>query len=899
MKAKISRGKGFKGALDYCLDEQKGGQVVGGNMSSDSAAELSSEFSVSRALRPNCQKPVWHCSLSLPAGERLTDEKWREVADDYMQKMGLDPANHQFVAVRHSDTDHDHVHIIASRIGLDSKLWHGQHDVRKAIQACQELEQNHGLTLTPGLDMDENHKSSLKRGEIELAMKTGEAPPKLILQNAIDEALKDQPDTSAFIERLEAAGINVKPNIASTGRMNGFSVEVDGVAFKASQLGKSYSWAQLQKRGLDYDQERDADVLRAAKERSEQAQEDLSSPDNVPNQYKRTVDYMQEVTPGCWRFESGKRVVVQELESGGMWCAKTDTAAKAALQLALDKGWSTITVKTEDAQHAERLYRAALKVGYPPRVITLAHDQLTPEQVEAIKKEFGYEQNAASQSNSSAAQQGNFSADTGAAAVAEPERREPGTADRAASPEPSDLERRGPGVDHQDRTDSSAPPTADSRSSQQRSGEMGDGSEERQQRAASLAVSDQADHSKHGPSGPTAAGRDLENLDSSDQQQHADSAGAGERIRDLAAAAIVERKSSSAVLQRDSTGPPAPDHRNSEAQQPVAAHIKAKQHAWRQQHEALQAPVYRITLTARRENLQTFNMGKGKGQDGAEKFYSADEVKDLLPQLSRQNARGYDIYVTPISEQQHYIVLDDTDPQRLQQMQQRTGITPALVQESSPGNLQAIIVADKVQGQHEQSNANYLVQGLNKQYGDPKFTGVIHPFRLSGFMNQKEKYEQNNRRPIVRPRPSVVQCRPGADPTLNAMLEKQREQQAEQQQRRKAQERTQRIESFNEHSKSGVDERYKELAQRYCKYVDSKGWKRDWSRIDYAVAGELLKQNYYSENQIADAIKDNSPGIDERKQNPDYYARQTVQKAAQSPEVQREMQRQHEPEMEM
>ena len=46
------------------------------------------------------------------------------------------------------------------------------------------------------------------------------------------------------------------PNIASTGRINGFSFEYNGIAFKASQLGKGYSWSALQSR-IDYQQERD------------------------------------------------------------------------------------------------------------------------------------------------------------------------------------------------------------------------------------------------------------------------------------------------------------------------------------------------------------------------------------------------------------------------------------------------------------------------------------------------------------------------------------------------------------------------------------------------------------------------------------------------------------------
>lgn len=39
-----------------------------------------------------------------------------------------------------------------------------------------------------------------------------------------------------FIERCEAGGLSVSPNIASTGRLSGYSFECDGMAFKGRQL---------------------------------------------------------------------------------------------------------------------------------------------------------------------------------------------------------------------------------------------------------------------------------------------------------------------------------------------------------------------------------------------------------------------------------------------------------------------------------------------------------------------------------------------------------------------------------------------------------------------------------------------------------------------------------------
>lgn len=274
MKAKISRGGGFRGVLNYVLDKGEA-EIVGGNMSGQTPQELAREFGITKALRPDCKNPVWHCSLSAPRGERLSREKWYELGADFMIEMGMDPANFLYSSGRHSDTDYDHIHIVASRIGLDGQLWHGQNDVFKAIKATQKLEQRHGLTLTPGLDLGvKKERKSLTHGELNMAIRTEVKPPRMVCQEAIDAVLQSEGVMSApeFIERLEALGVRAVPNIASTGTLNGFSFEAEGVAFTGSKLGDLYKWAKLQQRGIEYVKDRDfaalADARRRAGERA-------------------------------------------------------------------------------------------------------------------------------------------------------------------------------------------------------------------------------------------------------------------------------------------------------------------------------------------------------------------------------------------------------------------------------------------------------------------------------------------------------------------------------------------------------------------------------------------------------------------------------------------------------
>jgi hypothetical protein len=259
VKGWVTRGKGFRGALNYVLDtNQKAPEIVGGNMSGTNPSELMREFGAAKQLRPDITRPVWHCSLSLPAGERLESERWREVAADCMSRMGFSEST-PYLAARHKDTDHDHIHIIASRVDLEGKVWLGKWEARSLIEVSQQLEKDYNLTLTKGLEP--NGIKQLSKNEIEQALRTNQEPARQKLQRLVDESLKDHPTAGEFAERLTLAGVEVRANLASTGRMNGFSYEVDGIAFKSSHLGKDYTWKKLQERGLQYEQEQHSKEL--------------------------------------------------------------------------------------------------------------------------------------------------------------------------------------------------------------------------------------------------------------------------------------------------------------------------------------------------------------------------------------------------------------------------------------------------------------------------------------------------------------------------------------------------------------------------------------------------------------------------------------------------------------
>ena len=267
---KIIRGKNFSGVVHYALKpgahHKSDPVVIGGNMLGDSALELIAEFDSTKHLRQDVAKPVWHNSLRLPDGESLSNDQWVSVADDYIKKMGFSDT-HLRCYVLHDDQAGQHIHIIASRIDLNGgKLYLGRNENLISTRIISELEFAHGLTVTrtaSSIAPKQPKRKRISRNEQMLSERTGVPCPKKSLQQIIDKSLADTPDLLTFIKRLEEAEVGWTANVASTGKMNGFSFSYRDIAFKASQLGKGYSWANLQKQ-LNYNPDH-LEAIRATK----------------------------------------------------------------------------------------------------------------------------------------------------------------------------------------------------------------------------------------------------------------------------------------------------------------------------------------------------------------------------------------------------------------------------------------------------------------------------------------------------------------------------------------------------------------------------------------------------------------------------------------------------------
>lgn len=700
MKANITRGNGFRGLANYILDKVKDAEYVGGNMISKTSKDLAKEFSVCRKLRPSVKRPAYHVSLALPTGERIDNSEWLNVAQAFLKKMGVDIEIHQYFIARHNDTDKDHIHIALNRIGFNSELYHGRNDVMLAINATHELEKEFGLTITPTFDPDNKaERKKLTRNEIQMSARTDEVPARLALQNILDEALTDKMNVFAFIERCESAGATVIPNIAKTGRLNGFAFEYDGIKFKGSDLGAKYTYKNL-KELVIYEQDRQSKQLIEATQAIKQRLDAVNERDAGSEQSKPNAD------------------------------------------------------REDDKRNADISSEFEIDSKEPERTRNISQNS-TPEEPRGSVE--------------------------------------------------SDIK-----------------------------------------------------------DGKSRAGTQ------STEQQHSD------RNEDpLLADRLNDWRDADNYID-DIVAPLA-----SSSSKNKSANILKKEAEWKRQAEALNCDKFRITLISRNGNSKLpWNLGKQK--DSEERFFTANEVKEKIPLLSKKNAEGRDIYITPITDSYHYIVIDDLTPDSKRELLSN-GYNPTLIQESSKDNYQAIFRVPKTGDKDDRQVANKIVVGLNRKYGDANFTGVSHPFRMAGFSNKKQG-KNNYFTQLIST--SVNAC--GRVITLLKQefekVVKEREEaaaiKAEKPRERTEsleQERLRLIASVDKNTKTS-DAVFMKLWNRCYGLVQRNGWVVDYSRIDYSVTKDMIK-NGYSDAEITSGIVNSSPSIASRKNDIYDYANRTIEKA--------------------
>jgi hypothetical protein len=279
------------------------------------------------------------------------------------------------------------------------------------------------------------------------------------------------------------------------------------------------------------------------------------------------------------------------------------------------------------------------------------------------------------------------------------------------------------------------------------------------------------------------------------------------------------------------------------------------------------------------------NLGKPRDEGAAERFYDASEVEALILQLRRRNAHGFDVYVTPIDQRHHYIVIDEMKPGAAQLLA-GLGHVPCLVQSSSKDNEQAVLKVPRLDRPDEQALVNKVVQQLNIAHGDAKFSGVVHAFRMAGFSNKKLGLESTFTRIIEaghrichKAADLLQQLRHAADGLVERARKKLEQEQIEADATRQAQLNRDRAEIEIDFDRGDDAERgFRRALAGVRAWVRLRGLTEDASRVDFRAVVAMLGAGW-TDAQVRVGMTSGSDDLAARHTDPDDYVQRTISKA--------------------
>src|SRR5882757_2483885 len=156
MMGEVSTARSFRQTIDYCLKDKltQTRQVIYKDRAEflyyhqchGNKEELAGQFKEVARLNQNMSKPVMHISLNLPPHESLAKSRLVQLAKECAAHMDFD--KHQYAVILHKDTSHQHIHLIANRVGFDGHVTSDSFTYVRVNNYCREAEVRHHLTQT-------------------------------------------------------------------------------------------------------------------------------------------------------------------------------------------------------------------------------------------------------------------------------------------------------------------------------------------------------------------------------------------------------------------------------------------------------------------------------------------------------------------------------------------------------------------------------------------------------------------------------------------------------------------------------------------------------------------------------------------------------------------------------
>ena len=164
MIAKIGRSENLYGALAYnnLKVENENGKILFMNKIIETpngaytVAQLAQSFAPYLIANRNTEKHTLHISLNPDPNDKVSDERYREMAEQYMREMGY--GEQPFVVFKHTDIDRSHIHIVSVCVNEEGKKISDKFEKMRSMNICRELESKHELIPATDKEHKQNDK---------------------------------------------------------------------------------------------------------------------------------------------------------------------------------------------------------------------------------------------------------------------------------------------------------------------------------------------------------------------------------------------------------------------------------------------------------------------------------------------------------------------------------------------------------------------------------------------------------------------------------------------------------------------------------------------------------------------------------------------------------------------
>jgi len=253
----------LKNILSYNEKEIRGskyGELLATNVFGDTVDDRYESFI--SCIDKEKAKPIFHIPIRLAPGENLSNGQFEELAQIYMDRMGMGEDKFPYQVVRHHDVEEgEHIHLVISKTAFDGSYYSKPFYKKISSKVRQDLEVQFGLKqLAP----KPNYSKDASLNELNMQLFSGQKTNKSFLSQSINEILNSNPGQNGirideFVKNCHNKNIYPIFNLQNNGeKVAGISFVVisedKNQTFKGSAV--NLSWNQLANKIKVYQEDR-------------------------------------------------------------------------------------------------------------------------------------------------------------------------------------------------------------------------------------------------------------------------------------------------------------------------------------------------------------------------------------------------------------------------------------------------------------------------------------------------------------------------------------------------------------------------------------------------------------------------------------------------------------------